>query len=94
MQTPIEETEVIIRQLEEVLASLHDNLSEEARSTLAAVEKHEQNLNQSGEEFTAGLDFYERMLSHEDGPRIREYRTLEDTLLRARWLLEMLSMEE
>jgi hypothetical protein len=39
------------------------------------------------------MKFYNIVLDPEDGERVWEYRLLEDTLLRARWLLRMLEQE-
>ena len=95
MQTPIEETMAIIKQLEQLQESMRASLSQEAREVLDAVEQHERNPSQTPEVFLEGTGFYNRMLdSAIDGPIVQEYRILEDTLLRARWLLEMLRDEE
>jgi hypothetical protein len=94
VQTPIEEALVIIEKLEQLEKSVRGNLSDEARSTLEAVERHERNGNQAPETFQEGMDFYSRIVSEEDRPPISEYRLLKDTLLRARWPLTMLERAE
>ena len=93
MQTPMEETAVIIAQLEQLAESMRSHLSPQAKDTLQAIEQHERNTDQSPEAFFEGMEFYNIVLDPEDGERVWEYRLLEDTLLRARWLLRMLEQE-
>jgi hypothetical protein len=93
MQTPMEETVVIIAQLEQVTESTRSHLSQEAKNGLKALEQHERNTDQSPEAFLEGMKFYDIVLDTEDVERVWGYRLLEDTLLRARWLLRMLEQE-
>ena len=93
MQTSMEETAAIIAQLEQLAESMHSHLSQEAKNSLKALEQHERNPDQSPEAFLEGMKFYDIVLDPEDGERVWEYRLLEDTLLRARWLLRMLEQE-
>jgi hypothetical protein len=93
MQTPMEETAAIIAQLEQLAESMRSHLSQEAKNTLEAFEQHERNTDQSPEGFLESMKFYNIVQDPEDGERVWEYRLLEDTLLRALWLLRMLEQE-
>jgi len=89
----MKETAAIIAQLEQLAESVRSHLSQEAKNILKAFEQHERNADQSLEAFLEGMEFYNIVLDPEDGERVWEYRLLEDTLLRARWLLRMLELE-